>query len=204
VFAVLLDLSQYFVTGPDYARMWSPFMHHRAILAPFLILGVMDVFEWMRNRHWPVDMLVCVLVCSSIFQQYYFHFALNKLTKSEYWKQEPWMDNLNQLIANTPITARLAAQQNLVPHVSHRNEIYLVYPRKHDFLDMPCGEVSCWWLDFDKKAEYLLVDTRPDQWLTQILETNENYKSAITTMEKKGVIHEVQSVGDAKLYRVSM
>jgi len=100
------------------------------------------------------------------------------------------------------IIIAVASQQNFVPHLSHRNQIYLVWPRMHDFSDKPCGQTSCWWLDFDKQAEYLVVDTRPDQWLTQILETNDHWLEAIGNMEKSGRITITESVGAAKLYRI--
>jgi len=200
--AVFLDLAQYFVTGPEFARMWSPFMHHRAILAPFLTLGTLAVLVSLRNRKVSVTAIVVFMVLISLAQQYFFHFPLNKLSKAEYWLREPWMDNMNQLIASVPSGVSLATQQNLVPHVSHRKEIYIAWPRKHDLESKPCGEVTCWWLDFGGAPQFLLVDTRPNQWLTQILETNENWHSAISNMEKTGKITLERSVGDARLYRV--
>ena len=113
------------------------------------------------------------------------------------------MEDNRKLIATIPENIRLATQQNLVPHVSHRQYIYLVWPRQHDFDDNRCGQRNCWWLDFDKNAEYLLVDLRPNQWLTQLLETNENFTRAVINMENAGTITLERSVGDAKLYRVN-
>ncbi len=202
VIAVLADLSQYFVTGPEFARMWSPFMHHRAILAPFLVLGTIDVLAFLRKRKIRVVYVSVVLLGVSLILQYVFHFPLNKLTKSAYWKEEPWMQDARQLLSLVPKNASVASQQNLVPHLSHRNEIYLVWPRQHDIESMPCGQKLCWWLDFGGHPEYLVVDTRPDQWLTQTLESDENWNSAITNMEKAGVITLQTAVGGARLYRI--
>ncbi|MFZ2025131.1 MAG: DUF2079 domain-containing protein [Microgenomates group bacterium] len=200
--AVLMDLSQYFVTGPEFARMWSPFMHHRAILAPFLVLGTIDTLAFLRARKIRVVYVSVILLCVSMLLQYVFHFPLNKLTKSEYWKEEPWMNNTRQLLTLVPKNASVAAQQNLVPHLSHRKEIYLVWPRQHDIDEMPCGQKLCWWLDFGGHPDYLVVDTRPDQWLTQTLESNENWNSAIGNMEKADKIILQNAVGGARLYRI--
>lgn len=144
----------------------------------------------------------CFLLIAAIFWQYRFHFALNKLTKAEYWKEESWMEDTRSLLALVPKEASVATQQNLVPHLSHRKEIYLVFPRQHDIPGEPCGQSLCWWLDFGGKPEYLVVDTRPNQWLTHILETNENWISAITNMEKVGRIVLEKEVGGARLYRI--
>jgi uncharacterized membrane protein len=203
VLAVVTDLSQYFVTGEAYSRMWSPFMHHRAILSVFLTLGLIDVLVFFKRKKIPVSLVAVFLVLVAAILQYHFHFALNKLVKYEYWKYEPWMENTKTLLKLVPPHASVAAQQNLVPHLSHRSKIYLVYPRMHDIPTMPCGEVSCWWLDFPKEAEYLVVDTRPNQWLTQILESNENWLSAISNMEKVGKIQLEKEIGDAKLFKIN-
>ena len=202
VMAVVADLSQYFVTGPTFSRMWSPFMHHRAILSVFLTLGLLDVLAFLSKWKRMLTVVSCLLLIVSCFSQYHFHFALNKLVKAEYWKEEPWMDNTRELVNLVPKDGSVATQQSLVPHLSHRKEIYLIYPRQHDIAGEPCGQSLCWWFDWAGKPDYLVVDTRPDQWLTQILETNEHWVSAISNMEKVGKIILEQQVGDAKMYRI--
>lgn len=202
ILAVLLDLSQYFVTGPEFARMWSPYMHHRAILSPFLALGTIDVLVFLKTKRIRIEYIVLGMFIIAMITQYIYHFPLNKLTKNDYWKEEPWMADTRKLISMTPQAASVATQQNLVPYLSHRKEIYLVWPRVHDIKSKPCGRLSCWWLDWGGNPQYLVVDTRPDQWLTQILETNEHWMSAISNMEKDGRITLINHVGGARLYRI--
>ena len=90
-------------------------------------------------------------------------------------------------------TIRLATQQSLVPHLSHRKEIYLVWPRQHDM---------GWWLNFDKRADYLLVDTHPGEWLTMLLETPDHVNEALVNMEKLNKISLVQKINDIRLYKI--
>lgn len=205
IIAVASDLFQYFVTGENFVQMWTPYKHHRAILGVFLALGTLDALVLLKR--WKAAPLILLSV--ALMFQYLWHLPLNKLVKAEYWKEEAWMSDNRVLLATVPPGAALATQQNFVPHLSHRNQIYLVWPRTHDFdpstssgQGSPCGQTSCWWLDFDKRAEYLVVDTRPDQWLTQILETNDHWLEAVGNMEKMGVITIAESVGAAKLYRI--
>jgi len=202
VLAVLTDLSQYFVTGEAYKRMWSPYMHHRAILSVFLTLGLVDVLNYLSTWKRVLFVTSCLLLIVSGFCQFRFHFALNKLIKIDYWKEEPWMKDTGKLLSLVPKNASVATQQNLVPYLSHRKEIYLIYPRLHDIVGDPCGQHLCWWLDYGGKPDYLIVDTRPNQWLTQILESNENWLSAISNMEKSGKIRVVKNVGYARMYEV--
>ena len=202
VLAFLLDLSQYFISGKEFSRMWSPFMHHRAILGPFLILGVLDALNLLKRKGLKPEMVSMVLVVIALAQQYFFHFPLNKLAKPAYWQSESWMADNQKLFQLIPKDASLATQQNLIPHLSHRRQIYLVWPRLHDFEGDLCGQKTCWWLDFSGNPKYLVVDLRPNQWLTQILESNENFQSAVLNMERAGKITLEKEVNFAKLYRI--
>ncbi|MBI3343230.1 DUF2079 domain-containing protein, partial [Candidatus Gottesmanbacteria bacterium] len=203
VLAVVSDLAQYFATGDHFVQMWTPYKHHRAILGVFLTLGTLDALVLLKRWKISPERVAVVLLGVALILQYLWHLPLNKLTKAEYWKQETWMVDNRKLFALVPAGAAVATQQNIVSHLSHRNQIYLAWPRLHDFADNPCGQTSCWWLDFDKRAEYLVVDTRPDQWLTQILESNEHWREAIRNMEKIKIIKLVESVGFARMYEVS-
>jgi uncharacterized membrane protein len=202
VLAVTVDLAQYFVTGSEFSRMWSPFMHHRAILSVFITLGVYQALEYLRLRTGRIAVITAVLVTSAAVQQYVFHLPLNKLAKPSFWRYENWMSDNRMVQASIPKDASLAAQQSLVPHVSHRREIYIVWPRMHDIESRPCGQVSCWWLDFGGRPDYLYVDLHPHQWLTQLLETNEHFESAVENMEIAGRIRLEKEVGRSRLYRV--
>lgn len=199
ILAVVSDLAQYFITGDHFVQMWTPFKHHRAILGVFLALGAMDVLTVFKR--WQIQIAVTMLG-AALVMQYVWHLPLNKLIKAEYWKEEQWTTDNRKLFTLIPSGAAVATQQNLVPQLSHRNKIYLVWPRVHDFTDKPCGQTSCWWLDFDSKAEYLVVDTRSNQWLTQILESNDHWLEAIGNMEKVGKIRLSQSVGAIRLYKI--
>ena len=201
LFAVVLDLSQYFVSGPAFARMWSPFAHHRAIVGPFLVLGVLEGLRRIKRVR-GVQIAVVALLGMAFFQQYIFHYPLNKLAKSEYWREEQWMRDNRELLRRVAADASVASQQSLVSHLSHRKEIYLVYPVEHDFDDKRCGQIKCWWLDFAGLPEYLVVDLHPNQWVTQLLETNEHFQEAIGNMESAGKIKIDRQINAVRMYKV--
>lgn len=203
ILATAFDLAQYFHTGNAFARMWSPFLHHRAILDIFLFLGTLNVLSYLANRKVNIEKVSIIAFMVVILMHYFLHLPLNKLSKPEFWKNEEWMLNNERLIKSIPQSYSIAAQDNLVPHLSHRREIRLIYPRIHDFDNNICGQRSCWWLDFSGKPDFLVVDRRPNQWLTQILEINENFQSAINNMEKASRIKYVKNVGDAYLYKIN-
>lgn len=201
--AAIFDLAQYFVTGPEFSRMWSPFMHHRVMLAPFVTLGALEVLTRVRKRSMVVLVFTALIAIGALVQQYTLHMPLNKVVKRIFWQEESWMNDNRKLMSLVPKDASIATQQNFVPHLSHRKEIYIVWPRLRDFTPSPCEEKTCWWLDYSGKPEYLVVDTRPDQWLTQILDTNDHWLEAIGNMERGGKIQLYKQIGFAKLYRIS-
>ncbi len=100
--AIIFDLAQYFTTGPEFARMWSPFMHHRAILAPYVLLGTLDVLGFLAKKKINITAIALLLVVSCLVQQYIFHYPLNKLTESEYWKVTSWITDDNRMIGTIP------------------------------------------------------------------------------------------------------
>lgn len=203
IMAVVLDLSQYFVTGEAFARMWSPFMHHRAMLAPFLLLGTLDAINVLNKKFKP-EFIAVFMVIIALFLQYKFHFALNKLSKPIYWQSEKWMEDNRRLIAAIPKDISIASTQSLVPHLSHRSQIYLIYPREHEIKGNPCGGKLCWWLDFPVEAKYLIVNLSEQQTLTQLLESPQNFKEAVLNMEKVDKIKLEKQIGTAYLYKIKM
>lgn len=169
-------------------------MHYRITLAPVLASGAIESIRWLSKRVSAVP-IVLYLMGVTFFAQFVFHLPLNKLSKPVYWSTESWMRHNRTMIAKIPKNARIAAQQNLAPHLSSRQFVYLAWPRVH--------ESGVWWLDIDSNADLLLVDTRTSQWLTQTLESSDNFLEAIRNMEKSGVINEVDRAGDAVMYRVN-
>jgi uncharacterized membrane protein len=203
VVAITSNLAQFFVTGPDFSRMWSPFMHHRAILTIFLSLGTLETLGFIKKinkKYLNLNLIVCLLLLSALSQQSIFHFPLNKLTKPAYWVSEPWMNDDENMFKQIPKTASIATTQNLIPHLSHRKEIYIIYPKLMNIKNV-CN--NCWWLESAGKPQYMVVDLHPNQWLTQLLESNENFQSAVKNMEKARKIIKVKNINSAFLYKIN-
>lgn len=204
VLAILMDLGQYFLPSKQFGHMVTPFLHHRAIVSIFLVLATIQVLERFKNQKRIMVVVSMVLVISALAQQYLFHFPLNKLSKPLYWQTESWMNNNDAIIKLIPPDVSVAAAQNLVPHLSHRNQIYLVWPREHEFdTNSPCEKKFCWWLDFSGHPDYLVADLRNDQWATQLLESPENFRSAVVSMEKMGILTREEQLGEIVLFTVN-
>lgn len=193
ILAVTFDLAQYYMSGTEFTRMWSPFMHHRAILAPYVLLGTLDALALLKRKI-KTEYIVTLFVVSALIQQFIFHWPLNKLTKPEFWKTESWEVDNARMLATIPPDMSIATQQSLIPHLSHRKEIYLFWPRIHE---------PGWWLDTNNHAQYLLVDSHPNEWLTMLLETPDHVNEALVNMEHAGTITLVRQIRDVKLFKIT-
>ena len=109
------------------------------------------------------------------------------------------MKDDEKLFDQIPKDASIATAQDLIPHLSHRKEIYLIYPRVGDKKNCK----NCWWLDFTGKPQYLVVDLHPNQWLTQLLESNENFQNAVKNMIKAEKITKIRNIGYAYIYKIN-
>lgn len=203
IFATFLDLAQYFITGPEYARMWSPLMHHRAVLAVFLVLGCLDALSLLKKKGVHPSYIITICFLLACFFQYFFHHPLNKLVKQSFLYTPSWVLDNDKIVSQVPKNVSVATQQSIVPHLSHRKKIYLAWPREKDFPKTVCGRKMCWWLDFPDDAEYLIIDLHPDQWITQLLETNDHVREALVSMERSGKISLLKKQNEAYLYKVN-
>lgn len=204
ILAVILDLTQYFAAAGEFGHMLTPYLHHRAILGVFLALGTLDALLFLKKRRVNPLYVSVILVLVALSLQYVFHLPLNKLIKKEYWHSAPWVADNRELLKVVPSGVSIAATQHLAPHLSHRKEIYLIWPRKKSGKEAQqvCNATECWWLDFAGKPEYLVVNVDKTQWVTQLLESPENFQSAIDNMQKAGKIKLEQKRNTAHLYKV--
>ena len=180
-------------------------MHYRATLAPFLAWGTIEGIAILNSKIKKPFLIGVLILIFPLFIQYYLHLPLNRLTKKYFWQKEEFMKNNRKLFSYIPERVSLVTQNNLVSHFSHRDEIYLLWPRKKVFEkeNSPCGEKECWWLFWDDRPKYLVVDLHKGQTITHLLvNSEEELKSAIKNMETREILKMIKSEGESFLYEV--
>jgi len=202
IMATVLDLAQYFTTGKNFDHMWSPYLHHRAILAIFLLAGTADALLFLKTKKINLTLVILLMFIAALFWQLHYHFALNKLLKSDYWRTEAWMRDNDAILAKVPVGESVVTQQSLVPHLSHRQQIYLLYPRQRNFKTV-CQKKTCWWLEFAGRPKYLVVDAHASAWVTMTLADITDFKAALKNMEDNKVISPYYQQNDARIYTIN-
>lgn len=139
-----------------------------------------------------------------MFAQYALHLPLSYLSKSWFWQTPPAVQSINAMIKDISPTASIAAQNNILPHVSHRDKIYSLYPEKKTFAKYsPCNKNQCNWFRWYGRPQYLLVDTSNAWDIRHLLANRPDYIDALHNLTKAGVITKQKQIGTTILYKVN-
>lgn len=196
------DLATYFVLGSDLPGAQGLYMHYRITLAP--LLSFATILTISKYKRLDSKYIALYLFACTLFVQYFLHLPLSYLSKQWFWTTPPAVYNIQKVIDTyLPPGASVVAQNNIVPHISHRDKIYSLYPVKKDFdKNSPCGKAECNWFTWYDHPEFLLVDLSPDWDIRHLLANNPDFKDGIYNLEKQGIIKRYRQVGDTILFKV--
>lgn len=100
----------------------SPFIPLMAVAASFGVVRLLSVQSIKKN--WGIVFLF--LISCSLFQDFYFHGPLNSIFKKSFYEVYIWEKDTNELIQKVPEDAIIASQNSLLPHLSQRDNFYLL------------------------------------------------------------------------------
>ncbi len=199
VMAVVVDMAQYFNTGPAAYFKDKPFTHHRIVLAPLLLLGLFQTLEWFKKIQIRIDVIIGLLILLNVGIIIGYRFPLYEVFTQRYWIQEQWMRDADIFIKRIPSEMRLSAQPNLVPHISHRKYIYVAELISRT--DIPQCNTPCWWLDTGEHAQFLFVRWPSNRSFHDQVPFDA-YASAIMNMGVRGKLQEFDREGEMVLFQL--
>lgn len=201
LFAVFGDFATYFILASDLTASHGIFMHYRVTLTPLLSLStVMAIkkFRFLNRKIFAIYLLICVLVI-----QYVLHLPLSYLSKQWFWITTSGVENIQKILNELPPNASVVSQNNIIPHISHRDEIYTLYPERKKFsTNSPCGQEECNWFRWFNKPTYLVVDTSPEWDARHLLTNREEYINGLQNLQTAGVIKKYKVFDSAIIYQV--
>jgi uncharacterized membrane protein len=195
------NLASYFILGRDVSTAQGLFLQYRIELTPLLFLATIYGLLRFRklNKAWTG---AYILICALVFQ-YSLHLPLSYLTKSWFWQQPPSVKDINTVLVSLPPNASVVAQDNIIPHISQRKQIFTLYPTTKDFKkNSPCGRATCEWFSWAGTPAYLVVDTATDWDARGFLTDREDFIAGLENLEKKGIIKAYFCKNDACIYKV--
>lgn len=181
----------FFVVASDLPGAQGIFGHYRVPLTPLLFFGVILVlqkYKFFNKNYIAIYLLLCTL-----FIQYTLHLPLSYLAKSWFWERPLAVDSINYVLRLLPKDASVVAQNNISPHIAHRDEIYLLYPTEKDGKD---------WFYWHGNPEYMIVDTSHNWDARHLLTDSSKFQSGISNLQEEGIIDLLSEKENAKLYKI--
>ncbi len=136
VFIPLLEqfLMRFLYTGPQFT-VWQNVNHHAAPTAILLAISVIYALprltyfiqtktKWNQQETYLV--FAIWLLSFTIFQDIYFKAPLHSLFKKNFYMVETFVKDNQEMIQQIPDSATVAAQNSLIPHLSQRENFYLL------------------------------------------------------------------------------
>ncbi len=130
---------------------------------------------------------------------------LSYLSKQWFWTEPSGVKHINIIrSAYLPRDASVVAQNNIVPHISHRDAVYSLYPERKQFKKKsPCGQPECNWFRWYDHPELLFVDTSPEWDARHLFIDRDKFIDGLKNLEKAGVITKYKQAGSTVLYKVN-
>jgi uncharacterized membrane protein len=197
------DLSTYFVIANQLSGAQGLFGQYRVTLAPLLMWStIISLSKYKKLNTWYIG--VYIILCTMLVQ-FFLHLPLSYLTKQWFWAQPSGVNNINSVIRKyLPTNASVVSQNNITPHLSHRDQIYTLYPEKKLFQKhSPCGETMCDWFRWYGSPEFMIVDTSVDWDSRHLLTNRDEYIRGLQNIERAKVVQKYQQIGSAILYKVN-
>lgn len=202
VIPVLADIGHYFVLGSDYVTSaQSIFLHYRVTLATLLALGtIYSIVKFKKLNHWITGAYILLF---ALGMQYILHLPLSYFAKSWFWTKPIGAINIEKILPELPGTAAVASQNNITPHINHRENIFTLWPEKKNFSnDSPCGNPTCDWLRWPGNPEFIIVDTSTEWDTRHWLTNHDEFINALSNLEKEKRISLFKQIDTAKIYKV--
>ncbi|MDQ3239512.1 MAG: DUF2079 domain-containing protein [bacterium] len=123
------DVAFYFIFGNNHPETHNLFYHYRSSLAPLLIwstiYGCINVKKFLKISY---QIQSIILLFTFTFLQLSLQLPLNSLLQSKWYENPQYIQDNNAIIKKVPKNAAITAQNSLVPRLSQRKEIHVLWP----------------------------------------------------------------------------
>lgn len=197
----IADLYSYFVAANHLRASHELVQHYRVTLAALMIWPTIIAISKYKffNKSW-IGIYLLLFAC---MVQFMLHLPLSYLTKEWFWIEPRSVIHINKLIEDLPKNVSVVSQNNITPHLSHRELVFTLFPTKKSFKDNSlCSARECQWFAWAGKPKYLIVDTSPGWDLRHFLTTRDEFMSGLENMERAGYLKKYRSSGDAVIYLI--
>lgn len=202
VIPAMLDFAHYFLLGSAVKAAQEIFLHYRSSLSILLVwptIIAISKYKFLQKKF-----IVLYLLFWMGFVQYQLHLPLSYLTKQWFWEEPQSVQTIKQMIQEIPQNEAIVTQVNITPHVSHREDVYTLWPTTREFADTSiCQQQACQFAKWGGNPKYLLIDLSNDWDIRHTLANHEDFISSLQNLEKTGVITIVKELETTRLYKIN-
>lgn len=193
------EIAHYFIFGNNISAAQGLFMHYRASLAFLLVWPCIETIKRFKKLNSLVIACVILLIVSLL--QYKLHVPLTYLSKAWFWQEPESVKNIRESISHLPKDASVVAQNNIVPHIAHRDEVFTLWPeQKKQNETVHCNNEMCSWFRWSGNPKYLLVDTASTWDARHLLTNRDEFIQGIKNLENNKFIKKNYEKGTVVLY----
>lgn len=197
------DITKYFVIANTLPSVHGLFMHYRVTLAALLVWPAIITVSKIKlfNKH----IVAVILFGFVLYLNYSLHVPLTYLTKQWFWTPPSSLSTLRDVLPHVDADEAIAVQNNIVPHLSQRNDILTLWYEQKQLSDISvCGKELCDWLRWNGKPSSLLVDLAPEWDIRHFLADRDAFIRAVENLEQQGVIKVKYRNGTTTLYTIML
>ncbi|CAN5126217.1 DUF2079 domain-containing protein [soil metagenome] len=195
------SLGSYFILGREVLTAQGLFLQYRIELAPLICFATIIAirrYHGLNTKYTALYLLCCVLLI-----QYALHLPLSYVTKQWFWREPASVKDLRFVLTALPADASVVSQNNITPHISHRNDIFTLWPEnKHFPTNSPCGKEYCRWFSWGGKPSYMIVDTSKRWDIRHFLTNRKDYLEGLANLEKSGFVKKIKQRNTVVLYHI--
>lgn len=173
--ALLIPLLENFVTRFIYSggqfTVWGLVNHHAAVSSMLLaVSAVYGARKLGKNVNWRI--LGIIIIAFTITGDIVYHGPVNSVFKPVFYLEEQWVRDNREVISKVPPNASVAAQNNLLPHLTHRDNIYRI----------PYG----------LNSEYMVVDLHdgPNKYAPLSYSEMKDFVQSLLTTKRYAVVYQ--------------
>lgn len=179
-------VSRFIYSGPQFTK-WGLVNHHAATSAMLLAISsvygawrLVSLIKLQKDRTKTFTIVGLIIIFSTISADVIFHGPVNSLFKKQFYEDEQWMKDDREVLSEVPQNASVGTQNNLAPHLTHRDNIYR--------------------LPYGLNSEYMVVDLHdgPNKYAPLSFSEMKDFVGNLLTTKRYSVIYQK---GDAMLLK---
>ena len=142
---LMADFAMRFIYYGPQTTKWVLVNHHASVSAVFLALssvaGAVRLRTMLGKSANLYIALASALIFTSLTADFILRAPLHSLVKPQFYQQEKWIADNRKIISKVPPQASVAAQNNLLPHLTHRDRVYrLPYGLNSEYIVMDLND----------------------------------------------------------------